>query len=64
MGKIYGNVTIAWGKAYSKKEGKWQTQGFFLLFEDFFGRREYGGVTLVTEDDWCGYGKICFNIIA
>lgn len=35
----------------------------FLLFEDFLGRREYRGVTLVTEEDWGGYGKICFNII-
>lgn len=38
--------------------------GLFLLFGDFLGRREFRGVTLVTEDDWCGYGKICFNIIA
>lgn len=35
----------------------------FLLFEDFLGRREYRGVTLVIEEDWGGYGKICFNII-
>lgn len=32
-------------------------------FEDFLGRREYRGVTLVIEEDWGGYGKICFNII-
>lgn len=29
--------------------------GLFLLFEDFPGRREYRGVTLVIEEDWCGY---------